>query len=138
MLFDLIRRSPIIPVIGNGAYLMQPIYVDDLTNIMIQCLDNEKALNQTIEMGGPEQLSFKAIIALLRKMINKRRANVYIPIWMAKAGAFILEIFIKPSPVTRDQIKMLVVGNICSNSELDRIFTVKLTTLKDGINKYLR
>ncbi len=138
MLVDMIKRSPIIPVIGNGLYMMQPIYVEDLTNIMVQCLNNEKALNQTIEIGGPEQLSFRAIIALLRKMINKKRANVYIPIWMAKMGAFILEIFMKPSPVTRDQIKMLVAGNICSCNELQRIFNVELTTLKDGINKYLR
>ena len=138
MLADMIGRFPIIPMIGNGSYMMQPIYVGDLSNIMIQCLNNEMALNKTIELGGPEQISFKAIIALLKKIVNRKRVNVYIPIWMAKTAAFILEIFMKPSPVTKDQIKMLVAGNICSCKELDKMFNIELTTLKDGINKYLR
>lgn len=138
MLADMTRRSPIIPVIGDGRYQLQPIYVDDLAKIMVNVLGNAKALNKTIEMGGPEQLQFRAIIALLKKMLKKRRMVVYIPLGLIKLGASVMELFLKPSPVTVDQIKMLVGGNICSSNELQDIFEIELTTLRDGFNKYLR
>ena len=52
--------------------------------------------------------------------------------------AAILEKFLKPAPVTRDQIKMLLAGNSCENDTLYSIFDVELTSVEKGFKEYLR
>jgi uncharacterized protein YbjT (DUF2867 family) len=138
MLANMIRKSPLIPVIGDGCYQMQPIFIDDLIKIMINSLENSAVLNRVIEIGGPEQLQFRAIIALLGKVLKKKSVIIYIPVFLARFGAHIMENLMKPSPLTVDQIEMLLYGNIFSNNELNGLFDVKLTSFENGIAKYLR
>jgi len=40
-LIRFMRYSPILPVFGDGDYLQQPIYVDDVAQAMVSCLCND-------------------------------------------------------------------------------------------------
>jgi len=138
MLANMIRKFHLVPIIGNGNYSLQPIFIDDLIKILISSLENSAASNRVVEIGGPEKLQFKAIIAVLKKILKKRSMIVYIPVCLARLGAYILERLIKPSPLTIDQIDMLLAGNICHDNELYDLFDIRLTSLEDGIVTYLR
>ncbi len=134
----IIRYSPIIPLVGNGRQPLQPIYIKDLINILRESLSSHRAINKVIEIGGPEKYEFREIIAILKKILNKKRINIYIPIWFLQLAAIIMEKIIKPSPVTVDQLKMLSAGSTCDNSELIRIYGIRLTKLENGLREYLR
>lgn len=134
----LIKMSPVIPIIGDGEYMMQPVFIEDLTYMMVDCLDNEKASGKTIEIGGPERLQFKQIIDIIKKVLRKRRIRLYIPAGLIKPMAGLMEKIVKPAPVTTDQIEMLLAGNVCEKNELYDIFDIRLTPLEEGLNKYLR
>jgi uncharacterized protein YbjT (DUF2867 family) len=138
MLAGMIRRSPIIPIIGNGRYLLQPVYVGDLIDILIDSIGNAGAQNKIIEIGGPEQLQFRQLIDLIKKTLNKKRMNFYIPFWFMKPIAVIMGKIMESPPVTADQLRMLEIGNTCDNKELRGIYDVKLAKLEDKINDYLR
>jgi len=138
MLAGMIRKSPIIPIVGNGRYKLQPVFVNDLAKIMKDSASDNVFSGRAVDIGGPEQFSFRAIIAILKKILKKRSVNVYIPIPLVRFGAFIMEKLLKPAPVTLDQIEMLVSGNICDNSELYSLLNIRLTGLEEGITKYLR
>ncbi|HZD93726.1 MAG TPA: complex I NDUFA9 subunit family protein, partial [Candidatus Sulfotelmatobacter sp.] len=52
------RSAPILrPVPGNGSPRFRPIFIDDVTACFVQALGSEAATNQTIELGGPNELS---------------------------------------------------------------------------------
>jgi NADH dehydrogenase len=134
----LIKLFPVFPVIGDGRYVVQPIYINDLIKIMLDCIDNQKASGQTIEIGGPRAMSLRELIAIIRKTLHRRGLNLYIPTGLMTAVATILEMFFKPAPVTKDQIKMLLTGNSCENDTLYSIFEIELTSIENGLEEYLR
>jgi NADH dehydrogenase len=134
----LIKFSPIVPIIGNGRQMLQPIFVRDLTSIMISALENSRAAYKTIEFGGPEKLEFRRLVEIIKNVLNKERVNFYIPNWLAVLMAGILENIMKPSPLTRDQLKMLEIGNVVDNSRMLEIFGLNLTKVEDGLRIYLR
>lgn len=51
---DLILRGESLKLVGMGTYLIQPIYVDDLAEAMVECVDKEKAFQQIFCIGGPK------------------------------------------------------------------------------------
>jgi len=139
MLTKMITRSPVVvPVIGDGRYLLQPVYIDDLCEVMSGCLTREDCLGRIIEVGGPERLSYREILAILKRVLNKKKRNIYLPWWFMKMNAAILETFLKPAPLTGDQIKMLRSGNICDNSQLHELFDRRMTPFEEGLRKYMR
>ncbi|PKK84935.1 MAG: NAD-dependent dehydratase [candidate division Zixibacteria bacterium HGW-Zixibacteria-1] len=138
MLVGMIGRFPLIPVIGNGRYELQPVYINDLTKVMSDTLENRQTVNRIFEIGGPEVLEYRQIITILKRVLNKRRGSLYLPLWLMKINAAILEKIMKPAPVTKDQLIMLEAGNRADNSRLIKIFDIKLTSFEDGIRKYMR
>ncbi len=138
MLAKMIKYSPFTPIPGNGRMRLQPIYVKDLSAILTAILEKSEIWGKTVETGGPEALEYREIIAIIKKVLNRRRPNIYIPLWLMKLNAAVLEAVLKPSPLTRDQIKMLGSDNICDNRELLNVIDIKLTRLEDGLKEYLR
>ena len=134
----LLKYSPIMPVPVRGQQIVQPIYVNDLVAIMRQLLANERALSRTLEIGGPVAMEYREMVSIIKKVLKKRAANVYIPLWLLNIMAVGMEKLMKPAPFTTDQLKMLDQGNSCNNAEAFEVLDIKLTALEDGLRNYLR
>ena len=134
----LIRWSPFIPVIGSGKYRLQPIFIDDLTEALAHCLILPEASGEIIELGGPEKLEFLQILHIIKRILNKRRVNIRLPLLLMNSVAFIMEKLLNPAPLTRDQISMLLEENVGDIKEMKRIFHIEPVKLEDGLRKYMR
>lgn len=137
-LHRLLKYSPLMPIVGDGRYRLQPIFIDDLVQVLVPALTETGASGRTIEMGGPEAFEFRQMTGIMKKVFNYRRLNIYIPFSLVRAVARVMETFLKPAPVTVDQLMMLRAGNTCDNSELLDIFKIELTSFEDGLRKCLR
>src|SRR5437764_2267272 len=61
-LTELLRTSPVVPLIGGGKTLFQPILVDDVVSVIIKVLDEpERTSKKIYTIGGPEYYSFSQI-----------------------------------------------------------------------------
>lgn len=138
MIAGMIKKSPFVPIIGDGKYLLQPVFINDLAEILSDCIDNIKAVNQTIEVGGPFAYSYKDLLAILKRHLNKKRINIYLPLWLMRIVAYIMERLLKPAPLTTDQLIMMKAGSSCDNKKLHDVFIIELTKLEDGLKKYMR
>ncbi len=108
----LLNRLPFMPLYYDGNTKFTPIHVSDLVEIIYQVIIN-KNVNMTIECLGPEILSFKKMIKLLLKSIDKKRLLFPLPLSIAKMSAKILERLPKPL-LTTDQLNLLKYDNIAS------------------------
>ncbi len=73
----LLKLSPgMVLLPGNGESLLQPIWVEDLATVLTWSLDMEETINETIEIGGPEYLSFLQICQMVANAINIKRSYV--------------------------------------------------------------
>lgn len=138
MLSSQIKKLPFAPVIGSGKYLFQPIYIDDLCEAVGRCLTNSNCLGKIIDLAGDERLEYLEILDNIKKALGKKRMNFHIPLTVMRFVARFLEMFLKPAPVTVDQMTMLEMGNIGDNSFMKNEFNIQPIKFSVGLGKYLR
>ncbi len=100
---------PIIPIV-HGAIMLQPVYVDDVAAAILAARGQA---GQTYELGGPEQKSFRELIALTLANIGRKRRILDLPVPLARLQAVFLE-RLPGKLLTADQIAMLARDNIVS------------------------
>jgi len=137
MMSKIIKLSPFVPIFGDGKYKLQPVYIGDLVEAMSKSLTSKKCQGETIEIGGAEPLEYVEIINSIKKALNKRRMNLFIPMAVIKPVAVLLEKILKPSPLTTDQLVMLERGSVCDLSKMKRLFDIEPVGFDEGLKKVL-
>ena len=108
----LLSRLPIFPLYYYGRTKFTPIHCSDLTDI-IQFVISKKVNSNVIECIGPEVLTFKEILTILLKTINKKRLLIPFPLPLAMMTAKLFQLL--PNPLlTVDQLKLLNYDNVVS------------------------
>ena len=131
----IIRGLPFVPIFGDGKYKLQPIHIDDVAEAMAQAAINTKAVGQIIDLGGPEQLEYVQVISYLKKALGKKRSNFHIPLGVIRPVAGLMELFLKPAPLTRDQLTMLKMGNTGDISKMKSLFGIEPIRFENGLKK---
>src|SRR5579872_3131000 len=88
------------PVPGDGSPRFRPIYIDDLAGCFVQALDKPAALNQTVELGGGDELSFDEVLAEIARFAGIRKPAIHIPMPLMLAGAALAQTILRRPPVT--------------------------------------
>jgi len=138
----IIRRSPIVPIIGKGFSRYQPVPVAAVAAAFVKSLTEPLAIGRTFELGGAETLSMNEIIDEILEVMRRRRLKLHIPITLARMQARFLEftyanIFGKPPPLNRDQIVMLQEDNLGDEKPAAELFKLQATSFREGISSYL-
>jgi len=138
MLTRMIRLLPFTPVIGSGRYRLQPVYVDDVTSALAQCVTMEETSTEIIDLAGPERLEYLEILHIIKRVLNKRRVNIHLPLMLMKMAAAVMEKILKPAPLTKDQLTMLVGESVGEIDKMRRLFGIEPVGFENGLSKYLR
>jgi len=88
-LTGIVSKSPIVPVIGSGNRKVQPIYVKDVANAIIEAVLDNAYDNKVWYLVGDDILTYNQIIDIICNCIEKRRVKIHIPYNLIK---FLLEI----------------------------------------------
>ena len=115
MFASMARVLPVLPLIGGGKTLFQPVYVGDVAEAVAKAIQTGSC--GVYELGGPEVLRFKELLQRLKIHTKQRVALIPVPFWMTKIQAVCMGVMPNP-PLTVDQIKSLRTDNIVSNSAL--------------------
>jgi len=71
----------IIPIIGEGKYKLDPVYLEDVTEAIALCINNnKKTINKSYDISGGEKLTFNNIIKICEKKFNIKKIIIHIPI----------------------------------------------------------
>ncbi|HRZ87024.1 MAG TPA: NAD-dependent epimerase/dehydratase family protein [bacterium] len=130
-LAELVRRTPFVPVMGNGKNRIQPVFIGDLVTCLIKAVTDDKLAGKTVDIAGPEQMPFDRLIDLIADHYELRRIKVHIPIPLIYPAAFLLEKILPVPPVSRDQLKLLQTDNVCDIGEMKKLFPVRLATFAE-------
>ncbi len=109
--------SPVVPLIGGGETRFQPVYVGDVADAVVRCIDDSTTAGRTYELGGPKVYSLRALTELLLAEIHRKRYLVDIPFGLASLQARLMSLLPNP-PLTPDQVEMLKRDNIVSSGAL--------------------
>ena len=108
----LLNRLPIFPLYYSGKTKFMPIHCSDLTDIIYSVI-SKNISSQIVECVGPKIITFRQIIEILLKLINKKRILLPLPLSIANLSAKFFQLFPKPL-LTQDQLRLLKYDNIVS------------------------
>ena len=121
-LAGLVRAFPIVPVAGSGKNRFQPIAVVELARCIAEAAGNEEMVGRTIEIGGPEHLSYNDIVDIIARTYGLRRLKLHIPVPIMRPVVKLMETVLPKSPVTTDQLRMLPVENVTQLNAVREVF----------------
>ena len=137
MIADQVRKFPVVPVIGDGSYRMQPIHADDVARCFVQALERPETVGQTYELCGPDRLTFVEMLSTVARALGKNGVTtIGSPLGLMKAVVPFLQ-KIPAFPLTSDQLQMLVEESICDGA-WRKTFTLEPIRFKAGIREYLK
>ena len=134
--------SPLLPLIGGGETLFQPVFVGDVAAAVGAALTDPAAAGRTYELGGPSVDSFKALMGVMLKAIERNRVLAPIPFPIAGllgslGDAMALTGLFAP-PITSDQVAMLRTHNVVAEGAFGLAdLGVRPTALEPIIPTYL-
>jgi NADH dehydrogenase len=113
----LARLLPVLPLIGGGHTKFQPVFVGDVADAILKCLEDSATRGQTYELGGPGVYTFKELMQLMLRETGRRNPLIPIPFALATLKSYFLMLL--PTPLlTPDQVRLLKHDNVVSANAL--------------------
>jgi uncharacterized protein YbjT (DUF2867 family) len=136
-LVGLIHSSPVLPLIGGGKTMFQPIYVEDVVSVVLKVLaEPERTKGKIYTIGGSEQYSFSEIFDLLLKAIGKSRPKLYAPTPLVGVGAAVMEAFLPKPPLTKAAMALFSFDNITDINSVERDFGFTPTSFSGYLKEH--
>ncbi len=131
---------PFLPLIKKGKTKFQPIYVNDLSLLIFNLLNNfDKYKNSNLAAVGNEIFTFKEILTHIFMSLKKKERFFYMPSFLAILQGKILEKLPKPL-FTYDQYVTLSHDSISEGSQklVTEILKQDLSNMKIITSEYLK
>lgn len=136
MLANQLRLAPVMPVIGDGRYRLQPIHADDVARCFALALELPETVGQCYEICGNDRLSYVEVLDAVAAAMGKSAPfKPHAPLGLMRLVIPVMQ-RIPQFPITMDQLQMLIEENIC-DGRWKLTFGFEPRGLREGIREYL-
>ncbi len=105
-LVKIVDRFPMVPIVGTGNSLMQPICAEDLADVIAAAALNDVAIRKEYNVAGKEPIAYRSLMEEIAKDLGKKRIFVTIPYPVCLACGYLGEL-IPNSLVNLERIQRL-------------------------------
>lgn len=115
-----LSRWPVIPILGAGDNLQQPVFVDDLAEAIIATLHRPESFCRAYNVSGREPLTYNEVVRVVARNLNRRTFMAHVP---AALAVSVLKLYerLAPRPVLRaEQVMRLNEDKTFSHEEAKR------------------
>lgn len=134
-LAGLVRRLPVIPVIGPGTWHLRPVFLDDLIDLVVATLARPELAGRTYDVGGPDLVTYNEFLAAICGALGRRCRRVRLPIRVSFVLASVLERVLRNPPLTVDNVHGATLEAPCDLRALLRDYRPHLTPLAEGLRR---
>jgi NADH dehydrogenase len=138
MLASQVSRLPMVPVLGDGRYELQPVHVRDVATGFAKALSMAETEGAVYEVGGPQKLSYNRILdEIAAALAREKIAKIHLPLAAMRPAVAVLQ-KLPFFPITTDQLDMLLMGNTCDERPYMSTFAIDPSSFAEGISEYLQ
>jgi len=112
LLAGLVRRYPIVPVIGGGLQRLQPVPVEHVAEGFARAVALETTVKQTYDVVGPDPVTMLRLLDLVGAAVGRARVRkAHVPLGLVRPLARLFH-RLPGFPLTPDQLLMLEEDNV--------------------------
>jgi nucleoside-diphosphate-sugar epimerase len=134
-LATLVRKLPIIPVIGPGQWRMRPLFLDDLVDVLLAVLARPELAARIYDVGGPDLVTYDDFLSAICTAIGRQCRTFHLPLPVSFALAWTLERILPTPPLTTDNVRGAIRDAQCDPRALERDLRPRLTPLIEGLSR---
>ncbi len=106
---------PLMPL-GAADAQFQPVWVDDVADAIVRCLDDRTTIGQTIECTGPEVLTLRELVRRAGSWSGHPRPVIALPDALARLQARVMEWLPGAPLLSRDNLDSMKRPNVASGT----------------------
>ncbi len=136
VLSRMVRRAPVVPVLGAGRSRIQPVSVENVARSFIRALQDDRTIQQTYDLVGPAAFTWNELYDQLLAHHGLRKPKLHLPLWLAGIQAGVLEKMFKYPPFNREQIVMSREDNVGDPVPAVTVFGLDQESFAAGLARY--
>jgi NADH dehydrogenase len=131
----LISFSPFFVLIpSDESVLLQPLAVEDLATAISWGLDDDRLIGQTLELGGPEFISFREVVELVMAEMGRNRPVLPIRAPYLRALAWLVEHMLREPPVSKNWLDYLAVSRATDLNSMPSYFGLEPRRMEGSLD----
>lgn len=133
MFSDMVAKI-VVPIIGDGKYRFQPVSASTVAQGFEKALGLEDAHGKTLDVGGPDNVTFDEIMDTLARVKGKTIVKIHLPVFPLRMVSSALQ-HAPGYPLTTDQITMLLEGSTCDEKPFYELLDITPIPLEETLRE---
>jgi nucleoside-diphosphate-sugar epimerase len=128
-----LKRLPVLPILGNGTYLQQPVYVNDLAWAVVSAYETDTSIKKAYDISGAKAFTYNEVVDITANAIGKKVLKIHIPM---KLSYNLLKFYEKTTskPILKaEQVLRLNENKDFSHDEARKDFGYSPLSFEEGI-----
>lgn len=113
-----------------------PVYVGDVADAFVECLERRDAVGQAYELCGPDIMTLGEIVRMTARILGLRRVVVPLPRSLSRVQAAVMD-YVPGKPFSTDNFLSATLDSTCDCDGLAAL-GIERTPMRGTIEKYLR
>ena len=134
-LIEYLRKHSVIPILGNGRFLQQPVYVEDVASAVVDSLSVRKTIGNSYNIAGRFPISFDEIIDTICNILGKKILKIHIPYHLSLSLVAMSQIFQQSPRFTTGQVRRLNEDKVFDYSIAKEHFGYDPSPFEEGIRR---
>lgn len=109
----LLALAPVLPLAGADARF-QPVWVGDVAEAIVRCLDRPQTIGQVIECAGPREMTLREVVQAVGRMSGHTRPVLGLPDALARLQAAVLQCLPGEPLMSADNLRSMQVPNVAT------------------------
>ncbi len=128
-----LKRLPILPILGSGTYLQQPVYVKDLAHVIVTAYEKSVSIKKAYNVSGAEPLTYNEVVDITGKALGKKVMKIHIPMKLSYNLLKVYEKISKRPKFKAEQVLRLNENKDFTYEEAEKDLGYKPLSFEEGI-----
>ena len=135
----MVDRFPVMPVVNNAEYELQPVHFKDLGKAYYDVLVNEKITGgHDYILSGGEEITLRDMLIEMGAYLSKKMRFLSVPFWFAYSGAWFVYLISIGRIDYREKVQRLCEPRVYPHEEASRDFGYAPRTFRSAIGEEVR
>jgi len=128
-----LERRRWVPVFGSGRQHHQPVFVEDVVDAALACLDCRDAVGRSYDLAGAASLTYNELLDALGDALGVQPIKIHLPVGVSLAALWGARAVGIPVPITAAQVRRSQEDKICDLEAVQSELGVRTLAFAEGL-----